>query len=271
MPLRIVHSARTDNGLKRVHNEDRYVAYPTLGLFAVCDGMGGGNAGEIASAMASDAIRTHIEAAVRYGDLDSGWQDPGFSAMTHRLAEAVRFANQVVHDAARSHKGYVGMGTTVAAVYFHDDMLSIVHVGDSRVYLVRDGQIEALTADHSWVAEQVRNGSMTEDEAARSPRRNIVTRALGVDPVVEVECQEVPVFIGDKLLICSDGLTRGVGGADILRTIQDSADMQQASQQLIAHANAAGGEDNTTVLLLSVEKQVQTGAWQWFREWFRAA
>lgn len=271
MPLHIVHSAQTDIGLKRAHNEDRYVAAPSLGLFVVCDGMGGGNAGEIASAMATDAIRTHIEAAVQYGDVDSGWSDPGFSAMTHRLAEAARFANQVVFDAARSHKGYAGMGTTVAAAYLSGDTLSLVHVGDSRVYLVRNYQIQALTADHSWVAEQVRNGSMTEEEAAQSPRRNIVTRALGVDPMVEVECQEIPVFHGDTLLICSDGLTRGVDGAEILRTIQDSADMQQASRQLIAMANAAGGEDNTTVLLLKVEAHVQAGTWQRLREWFRAA
>lgn len=272
MSLAIVHNARSDIGLKRSHNEDRFLADPALGLYAVCDGMGGEDAGEVASAMAIDAIRTHMEAAAHNRGLALvGPFDPSLSVATNRLASAVRYANQVVYDASCGQTAYAGMGTTIVAAYLADEILSLVHAGDSRIYLVRDGHIQALTADHSWVAEQVRFGAMTEEEAARSPRRNIVTRALGVEPTVDVECQELPVAAGDRLLLCSDGLTRGVGASDILRTIEECTDVQRLTDRLIASANAAGGEDNTTVLVMTVRSDAPAGRWQRFRQWFHAA
>jgi protein phosphatase len=272
MPLAIVHNAQTDIGLKRTHNEDRFIADPALGLYVVCDGMGGGNAGEVASAMAIETIRADMATNMKHRELAwIGQSDPSLSAATNRLADAIRFANQVVYDASCGHKAYAGMGTTVVAAYLVDDVLSIAHVGDSRIYLVREGCIQSLTADHSWVGEQVRNGAMTEEEAARSPRKNIVTRALGVEPTVDVECQELPVIAGDRLLLCSDGLTRGVSASDILHTIEEGADVQQTTDRLIALANAAGGEDNTTVLIMTVESGGPSGRWQRFRQWFHAA
>lgn len=272
MSLDIVHSAQSDIGLKRTHNEDRFMADPRLALYVVCDGMGGGNAGEVASAMAIEAIRADMATEIPKRELALlSLTDPSFSTATNRLANAVRHANQLIYAASCSLTAYAGMGTTVVAAYLVDEILSIAHVGDSRIYLVRDGRIQALTTDHSWVAEQVRHGAMTEEEAARSPRRNIVTRALGVEPTVDVECQELLVAAGDRLLLCSDGLTRGVGAPDILRTIEEETDVQQTTDRLIALANAAGGEDNTTVLIITVQSDVPTGRWQRFRQWFHAA
>jgi protein phosphatase len=134
-------------------------------------------------------------------------------------------------------------------------------VGDSRVYLIRDGRMHALTMDHSWVAEQIAQGNMTEEEAERSPRRNIVTRALGVENDVDIELAEMPVINGDLLLLCSDGLTRGVPCRDMLRTLQQDGDLSQKTERLIALANEAGGEDNITVMLVTVEGNAVVRLW----------
>jgi PPM family protein phosphatase len=218
-----LHSAKSDTGLKRPHNEDRYVADPPLGLYVVCDGMGGGNAGEIASALAVEAIHAHLAEAVRHADLPLiGPCDATVSAPANRLASAIRAANDVVHRESWSRPDYAGMGTTVVAALLREEVLAIAHVGDSRLYLVRNGTIQALTTDHSWVAEQILKGLMTEEEAEGSPRRNIVTRALGVESSVDVELTEVPVKSGDMLLLCSDGLTRGVRPDDILHILKGS-------------------------------------------------
>ena len=185
------------------------MADPPLGLYVVCDGMGGGNAGEIAGALAVEAIHAHLAEATRHADLPLiGPCDATVSAPANRLASAIRAANEVVHRESWSRPDYAGMGTTVVAALLREEVLAIAHVGDSRLYLVRNGTIQSLTTDHSWVTEQILKGFITEEEAERSPRRNIVTRALGVESSVDVELTEVPVKSGDMLLLCSDEIGR---------------------------------------------------------------
>lgn len=266
-----MHSVKSDTGLKRPHNEDCFVADPPLGLYVVCDGMGGGNAGEIASALAVDAIQAHLAEAARQEDLPLiGPCDATVSAQANRLASAVRVANTVVHRESWSRSDYAGMGTTVVAALLYEDVLAIAHVGDSRLYLIRNGAIHALTTDHSWVAEQILKGLLTEEEASRSPRRHIVTKALGVESAVDVELTETPVKHGDMLLLCSDGLTRAVLPNDILHLLSGSEDLLTMADRLIVMANEAGGDDNTTVVLVTLRNEFQTGLWERLKKRFAA-
>jgi PPM family protein phosphatase len=151
-----------------------------------------------------------------------------------------------------------------------EEVLAIAHVGDSRLYLIRNGTIQALTTDHSWVAEQLLKGFITEEEAKRSPQRNIVTKAIGVESGVDVELTEAPIKSGDMLLLCSDGLTRGVHPKDILHVLSGSEELPVMSDRLIAMANEAGGEDNTTVVIIAVRDELQTGLWERLKKRFVA-
>ena len=247
------------------------MADPSLGLYVVCDGMGGGNAGEIASALAIETIHAHLTEAAKNPDLPLiGFCDATVSAPANRLASAIRAANDVIHRESWSRPDYAGMGTTVVAALLREEVLAIAHVGDSRLYLIRNGTIQALTTDHSWVAEQILKGLMTEEEAERSPRRNIVTRALGVESSVDVELTEVPVKSGDMLLLCSDGLTRDVGQDDLLHILKGSEDLPSMSDRLIAMANEAGGDDNTTVVVVALRDELQVGLWERLKQRFVA-
>ena len=266
-----MHSAKSDTGRKRPHNEDRFVADAPLGLYVVCDGMGGSNAGEVASALAVKAIQTHLAEAARQANLPLvGPSDASVSAPANRLASAIRVANTVVHGESWSRPDYAGMGTTVVAALLYEGLLAIAHVGDSRLYLIREGTIQALTTDHSWVAEQMIKGLLTEEEANRSPRRNIVTKALGVESSVDVELTETPVKSGDILLLCSDGLTRTVQPHHILHTLSGLEDLQTKADRLIAMANEAGGDDNTTVILVTLRDELQTSRWERLKKRFAA-
>lgn len=274
MSVERLHFAKTDIGRRRPQNEDCFVADPSLGLYVVCDGMGGGNAGEVASRMAIETIVAYVRSAAAEGSPAGGAapDDPNLASATNQLAQAIRAANATVFRAAWEHPKYAGMGTTVAAARLSGHTLSIAHVGDSRVYLMRDGAIQALTADHSWVAEQVAQGYMTEEEAERSPRRNIVTRALGVESTVEVDVAELPVSNNDLLLLCSDGLTRGVSCREIQRTLANDGDLREKTDRLIALANDAGGDDNITVMLVNVEGETTARFWQRLTQrWFLKA
>jgi PPM family protein phosphatase len=267
MILTLTHGAQSDVGRKRPHNEDCFCAEPALGLFVVCDGMGGGNAGEVASSLAVDTIRRHFEETARQ-PLHSADQnlDNRFSSTTNRLASAIRLANHLIYQSAGDRPGWNGMGTTVVAAALTGSLLSYAHVGDSRLYLVRNQTIQPLTIDHSWVAEQVRQGLLTEEEADRSPRRNIVTRALGTAVTVEATLGEVPLLPDDLLLLCSDGLTKSLPTATICDTLLDVEDAQTISHRLIDLANEAGGEDNITVIVLSVREQQALGLWHRLRK-----
>ena len=247
------------------------MADPPLGLYVVCDGMGGGNAGEVASALAVEAIHAHLAEAVQHTDLPLiGSCDDTVSAPANRLASAIRAANDVVHRESWSKPDYAGMGTTVVAGLLHEDVLAIAHVGDSRLYLIRNGVIQSLTTDHSWVTEQMLKGFITKEEAECSPRRNIVTRALGVEDSVDVELTEIPIKSGDMLLLCSDGLTRGVHPHDILHILSGSEDLPTMSDRLINMANEAGGEDNTTVVIVALRDEDHAGLWDRLKKRFAA-
>lgn len=259
-----VFGAKTDVGLKREHNEDSLCADPKLGLFIVCDGMGGRNAGEVASSLAVEVIQKHMSEAYKNGSLPMiGEVDPKLSPQTNRLASAVRLANQVVYGASHSRPGQTGMGTTVVCGLINGSLLSVAHAGDSRMYLIRGENIHALTADHSLVAEQVRQGILTEEQAEKSLQKNIVTRALGVEETLQVDLDEIELVKGDIILLCSDGLTKGVKPAEIMRMLREEQQPQAACDRLIKLANAAGGEDNTTVIVVMIKK-VGTGIWQQF-------
>lgn len=262
MAITRLHFAQTDIGRKRSHNEDCYAAEPALGLYVVCDGMGGGNAGEVASHMAIDAILAYVKDKTRSACVAGRASiNPDLSPLTNQLADAIHAANETVYRASWKHAKYAGMGTTVVAARLTERHVSVAHVGDSRLYLIRNGAIQALTSDHSWVAEQVAKGYMTEDEAERSPRRNIVTRALGVESTVDIDLAEIPIFDGDVLLLCSDGLTRGVRCRDILRTVEAAGDLCDITKRLVSLANDAGGDDNITVVLVSVGGSAARRLW----------
>jgi protein phosphatase len=217
----------------------------------------------VASQLAVETVRTHLHAAARNPGLPLiGEPDPGVSPAANRLANAIRLANAAIHATAAGRPDWHGMGTTVIAAVVHDNILSFAHVGDSRLYLIRGGVIQALTTDHSWVAEQIQQGLMTEEEANRSPRRNIVTRALGVEPHVEVTLGELPVFDGDVFVLCSDGLTRCVDTGRILRVVTEAGEPAAITRRLVGLANDAGGEDNTTVITVAFRRPDHQGLWE---------
>jgi protein phosphatase len=260
--MQLSYGAKSDIGLKRSCNEDWFCADAALGLFVVCDGMGGRNAGEVASSLAAQTIRTHILEASPDPDLPDMPGGNGFRPQTNRLANAVRRANEVLYREARSRPECVGMGTTVAATLIHDQILSLAHVGDSRIYLIRRGDLQPLTVDHSLVAEQVRQGLITEMEAESSPQKHIVTRALGIDASVDVEVGEMPLMSGDVLLLCSDGLTSRVGSDDIAAVLRGNGGLQAMADGLIETANRAGGHDNITVVLAQVTHERGAAVWR---------
>ena len=261
--MRLRWGAATDIGRVRALNEDSFALLPDQGLFVVCDGMGGEAAGEVASQLAVDTILTELEGASP--DPAAAAAEDGYLPRTSRLAEAVRRSNEFIYDQAQKDTAAAGMGTTVVGVWIADNVASLAHVGDSRVYLWREGELERLTTDHSLVEAQVQAGLITREEAQRSAEQNIVLRALGREPQVEVELNEVPILTGNYLLLCSDGLTRMVEDPAIADTIARVRDPRRICDVLIEDANRNGGADNITVIVVEVE-----GNW-WRRLWNRWA
>ncbi len=269
--LQLTYGASSDVGLTRRHNEDRFHADPSTGLFIVCDGMGGHRAGEVASSRAIEIIPRHLAESTADPSLPLiGVSRPEFSTATNRLASAVRLANHTVHQEAARHAAYTGMGTTVVAAWLVGHVLSIAHVGDSRLYLIRGDLLHPLTDDHSLVQAQVQSGLLAADDAERVSHKHVLTRAVGVHATVEVELAELPVLDGDTLLLCSDGLTAGVSANTILRVIHESPDPQTVSDRLIALSNAAGGTDNTTVIVATLTRS-KPGMWNRIRAHLFAA
>ena len=229
--------AGTDPGRKRRINEDSFVLAPPL--FAVADGMGGAQAGEVASALAAGALE------------ESGANDGGEG----RVIELIQEANRRVHERATTDATTAGMGTTItAALVEPDGRVVFGHVGDSRAYLLRDDTLEQLTNDHTLVAELVRRGELSPGEAEVHPQRSVITRALGTDPDVDVDTFAIDAHAGDVYLICSDGLSSMIDSRDIEEILrQNRADLAGAAKALIQAANRSGGEDNITAVLFAVE------------------
>jgi PPM family protein phosphatase len=243
----------THVGRQRQHNEDAWLVSDDSRLFLVADGMGGHAAGEIASRIAVDSVSEFI---LHTKEDDGTWPhsyDEQFSRSTNRLMAALRLANTRVVEAMRKDVRLRGMGTTIVAGLVEEGTVSIAHVGDSRGYLVREERLSRLTNDHSWVFEQVQAGMITEAEAEKHPLRNVITRALGGALQVVPDAKEVEARTGDIYLLCSDGLTGMVPEEDILRLVlENRKDLEKACQQLVDLANANGGSDNVTTILLEV-------------------
>jgi protein phosphatase len=231
------HIGLSHRGRRRRHNEDAYVVQPPL--FAVADGMGGAKAGEVASALAADAVQ------------ESGNDGESGEA---RVSALIEEANRRVFRRASEDREASGMGTTMTVALVESDEVAIGHVGDSRAYLIRDGRLEQLTDDHSLVAELVRSGKLTPEEAETHPQRSVITRALGTEADVDVDTFSVRSAPGDLFLLCSDGLTSMVDDETILDAVErNRADLEAAAKALINAANRGGGEDNITVVFFEVD------------------
>jgi PPM family protein phosphatase len=229
--------AVTDTGRQRRANEDSLLARSPL--FVVADGMGGAQAGEVASRIAVESFQ------------------PGLEDATHpelALASLARSANSRIHELSHSNAEQAGMGTTLTAVYVAEDEVAIAHVGDSRAYCLRDGELLRLTDDHSLVDELMRQGRLTPEEAVEHPQRSVITRALGPEGTVEVDTRSFRARAGDVYLLCSDGLTTMLGEDEILALLLANPLLHDAGEALIAAANEAGGRDNITVVLLRLEE-----------------
>jgi protein phosphatase len=236
------HFEKSDTGLARRANEDNFFARAPL--FVVADGMGGAQAGEVASRVAADAFAPGL---------------PEGGTTEERLATRVLEANSRIHELSREDRERAGMGTTLTAAYLDGEEIVVAHVGDSRAYLWREGELTRLTRDHSLVDELVRRGKLTEEEAAEHPQRSIITRALGPEPDVEVDTRTYRGQAGDLLLLCSDGLTSMISEQLIAGILRGAEGIEQAGRELVDAANAAGGRDNITVVLARIE-EVPAGA-----------
>jgi serine/threonine protein phosphatase PrpC len=241
---------RTDTGRVREHNEDTIASDVDVGLLVLADGMGGYNAGEVASGIAVKTITNLVREGLAREDLGSIDRSTGLTRPSIVLRDAITRANKIIYQTARSQAECEGMGTTVVAALFYDNRISIAHVGDSRLYRQRGSQISQVTMDHSLLQELVDRGFYSPEEAQRAANKNYVTRALGVEPQVEVEVQEHPVDKGDIYILCSDGLSDMVEDEDIRLTISTfGANLDTVAKQLIQLANENGGRDNVSVVL----------------------
>jgi len=250
MALAVEVAGKTDVGCVRTNNEDNFGFDSRHGIFVVCDGMGGQAAGEVASKMAVDILLKYFRDAGNQHASNGGPQ--AASASSKSLCGAIQLANRTIHEAGVGQMGRLGMGSTIVAALVRGHSLAIGHVGDSRIYLVRQGAIQQLTQDHSLVMEQVRLGYITQEQAEKSELQNVILRALGADMEVEADVEDLVALPGDTLLMTSDGLTRHLRDEEILAVINSSPDLENACNQLIQAAKERGGDDNITCLLLRI-------------------
>jgi len=231
------HFEKSDTGRQRRANEDSF--FVRAPLFVVADGMGGAQAGEVASRLAAETFAPGL---------------PDEGTAEQRLETRVRAANQRIHEVSQEDSALNGMGTTLTAAYLDGDELALAHVGDSRAYLLRDDELTRLTRDHTLVEELVRRGELTEQEAAEHPQRSIITRALGPEPDIDIDLHTHRVRADDVLLLCSDGLTGMIGEHEVAQILSGAASLRDAGWALVDAANEAGGRDNITVVLFRVDE-----------------
>lgn len=251
MALAVEVAGKTDVGCVRTNNEDNFGFDSRHGIFVVCDGMGGQAAGEVASKMGVDILLDYF----RNQSPDAGMQSlngQNGSSGAQSLASAIQLANRTIFQAGQEHKGRNGMGSTIVAALVRGNSLAIAHVGDSRIYLIRQGTIQQLTQDHSLVMEQVRRGYITLEQAQQSEMQNIILRALGSEEAVEADIEDLVAVPGDVLLMASDGLTRYVQDEEILKIVQRPCGLPQACGELVKAARNRGGDDNITCLLVRI-------------------
>jgi len=248
--LKLVIHGVTDVGRNREHNEDAISWDMKMGLVLLADGMGGHNAGEVASALAVDSVRTSLSDVVTPEIVGSGIVN-----YSDAVRDAVDFANQEIHEQSQERPECAGMGTTMAVALFLENRVVFAHVGDSRIYRFRGNELTQVTSDHSLVQEMIDNGYLSEEEAQLSTSRNLITRALGIAEEVEVDICEEMTQVGDIYLLCSDGLTDMVPDKEIQAILtSDHADMESAAQMLVDMANEKGGTDNISVVLAAMYK-----------------
>lgn len=254
-------AGKTDPGKVRERNEDSLAVAPELGLAVVADGMGGHNSGEVASSLAVDTILTFARDFLGGGrNAVPEGSDPALSPRGRQLAHFIQNANTVIYEKSRAFKKDQGMGTTVVAALADERGITVAHVGDSRLYVLRSGRLERLTEDHSLVQDQVRHGLITPEQAETSHLQNILTRALGTEAQVKVDVSDHPVLAGDVFMLCSDGLTKMVLEADMEKVLSAAATPVEAVDELIRRANDAGGVDNVTVAVLKAPPP--SGGWR---------
>ncbi|MCE2998841.1 MAG: Stp1/IreP family PP2C-type Ser/Thr phosphatase [Betaproteobacteria bacterium] len=257
----------THSGIVRSHNEDSITADAGVGLAVLADGMGGYNAGEVASGIAVAMISAEARKvlAAMNGDMD-------VQCGEKLLLDQIVRANKAIFQASLNQPQYAGMGTTLVVALWHDNHVIVGHIGDSRMYRLRAGKLEQVTKDHSLLQEQIDSGLITKEQASHSQNKNLVTRAVGIDPEVEPEVHSYPVEASDIFLLCSDGLNDMVTDEDIELTLASlQANLPLAAQQLVQQANDNGGKDNVSVILVRVLRSfpARTGFVDRLKSWFR--
>ena len=263
---------RTDPGMVRTHNEDAVFANPNQGFVILADGMGGYNAGEVASGMATMLLSNELETAFAVKPPHEFDKASGQLFARQCILDKVAITNSAIHNAAESQPQYTGMGTTLVAAVFYDNQVTVAHIGDSRLYRLRGEEFSVITRDHSLLQEQIDSGMISVEEARFSQNKNLVTRALGVDAEVETEIHNYPVQPGDIYLLCSDGLNDMVEDEEIQLTLQMlAANLELAATQLIQMANDNGGRDNVSVILVKILSPFPANKswWSKFMAWFR--
>jgi serine/threonine protein phosphatase PrpC len=265
--VQIVSGGVSDVGRVRTNNEDSFRILDGMGLFILSDGMGGEAHGEVASSLAVETIAKYCEEPPKEdsGVTLAGTVSSSWSEKTKVLQSAVYQANFKIFESAQKNPEQRGMGATLTTVWANENRLSIAHVGDSRAYLLRSGSLQQLTSDHSLVAEQVRRGILTRQQAEESEMQSVLLRALGAHADVEVDVDETEIFPRDVLLLCSDGLTRMVTEPEIAGTLQAETDPATAAQKLVDLANERGGLDNVTVIVARVQDEAKGGWFSWMR------
>ena len=262
----------TDPGKVRGHNEDCVESRPELGIVVLADGMGGYNAGEVASGMATSAISAGIAGTWTRDSLKGLDRDAAMALSQTVVKEQTSKANAAIYNAAQKDPHCAGMGTTLVACLFYDNFLTVGHVGDSRLYRMRNDVLEQVTRDHSLLQEQIDSGLITKEDARSSHNKNLVTRAVGIDPEVEAEVHSYDVLPDDIFLLCSDGLNDMIEDEEIQMTlIALQSNLELSAQQLVQAANDAGGRDNVSVILVRILKgfAVERGFWAAVKSWFR--
>jgi serine/threonine protein phosphatase PrpC len=243
---------QTDVGRRRKLNEDNFLLDPETNLYAVCDGMGGHNAGEVASQMAIETLGSFIQRSHKEKEITWPYGlDVNLSFDGNRLKTALKLANKKVYKAADNREDYTGMGTTAVAALVSEKVATIGSAGDSRCYLFRGAELKQLTRDDSWVSAAWAEGILSSDEIEKHPLKNVITKAVGAKDTIEIEVVEHPLVAGDVLMICSDGLHSMINDQAILKAVSPFPEsLDDAAAKLIAAANEAGGKDNVTVVLL---------------------
>lgn len=248
--MRIDVAGHSHVGLKRNHNEDSFLVLPEEKLFCVADGMGGHSSGEIASKIAVEELAEFFRLTSK--DQDATWpfkMDKARNYDENRLATAIKLANVRIFERANSEQKYRGMGTTIVTIYFAGQTAYIAHVGDSRLYLYRGGQLHQVTEDHSLLNDYLKAKKLSKEEIEAFPHKNVIVRALGMRDTVQVDISRFEPTIGDVFLLCSDGLSGMVPDPQIQETLSQAAPLEESCNRLIEMANAAGGNDNVTCIL----------------------